>query len=370
MSRITLNGRRPDYVMIFSTIILVVFGLVMLASASSYAGQTKFGDSYYYLKHQIFYGLSFGIIGFIFAYNFYYQKYKKLALPGLLLIMFFLIMVFTPMGVRSGGAERWLNLGFITFQPSEFLKIVFLIYIAAWFSGKETRRTGFWGGLVPFLFISGIVSFLLFKQPTTSVIFILIPAAIAIYFVSGAKIIYVVGMIVVVPALIFSLIYLMHDYRWQRIQTFINPNTDIQQSGYHISQSLIAVGSGGWTGVGYGQSTTKISRLPEPMGDSIFAIIAEELGFIGVLIFMVPFMALVIRGFILARRTSDNFGKYLLTGFSALIGVQTFINIAAISGLIPMTGVPLPFISYGGTALAVFMTISGIMVNISRYSRG
>lgn len=360
------NESKPDYVIVFSTLALVVFGLVMLASASSDLSRVKFGDSYYILKHQLLFGFVPGIIGFLLASKINFQRYKKIAIGLLILSIISLVLVFTPLGFSSGGADRWLKIGSLTFQPSEFLKIIFIIYLAAWFSGNEERKKSFWKGFVPFLIISGVLSFLLIIQPSTSVVAILMVAAFAVYFVSGARLSYIFGAAILGIAVLLAISF-TSDYRWQRLKSYLNPTANTQTSGYHINQSLISIGSGGLTGVGYGQSSTKIHYLPEPIGDSIFAVIAEELGFIGSAAVIAAFLVLVMRGFILARKTGDMFARLLLVGFSVLIGFQAFVNIGAISGLLPLTGTPLPYISYGGTALAVYMTISGIMINISKY---
>ncbi len=360
-------GGAPDYLIILVTFFLVIFGLVMVASASSELAQKNFGDSYFYLKHQIYYGLSIGLVGFFFASKIYYKNYQKIAVPLLIFTIVGLILVFTPLGVKAGGASRWLQFGPLIFQPSEILKITFVAYLAAWLSGNEARKTGFWGGFVPFLVICGLVAALLILQPSTSVVAILMFTALGLYFISGARLSYIFGAIIL-GIMALALIAYSSPYRWQRIVGFLNPQENTQGTTYHINQSLIAIGSGGIFGVGYGQSTTKILYLPEPIGDSIFAVIGEEFGFVGAMVLVAAFLALVIRGFILSRRIYDGFGQLLLVGFSFLIGIQAFVHIGAISGLIPLTGIPLPYISYGGTALAVFMTISGIMVNISKYT--
>lgn len=358
---------KPDYLIIAITFLLVIFGLTMLASASSDLAEKKFGDSYFYLKHQILNGLSFGLLGFFVTSKMHYKKYQKLAAPLLFLCIVFLILIFTPLGFSAGGADRWLKIGPAIFQPSELLKISFIIYMAAWLSNKQERKNDFLKGFLPFLIISGIVSFLLIIQPSTSTVAILLASALGIYFMSGAKLKFIFGTILVC-LLGLALISAVTPYRMQRIMTFFQPEKNIQGTGFHLNQAQIAIGSGKIFGVGFGQSTTKLLFLPEPIGDSIFAVIAEEWGFIGAIMLIAAFLTLIIRGFILSRKINDEFGKLLLVGFSSLIAVQTFINIGAISGLLPLTGTPLPFISYGGTALAVFMTISGIMVNISKHA--
>jgi len=360
------NKREPDYVIILCTLILVVFGLIMLSSASSELGKIRFGDSYFYLKHQIIYGLLFGIIGYWFGSKFYYRYYQDFAVVMLVCNLVLLFLLFSPLGLTLGGATRWLALGPIVFQPSEFLKITFIIYIASWL-GKSFRQKSFFGGFLPFMLISGIVAGTLIFQPATSIAVILLATALIVYFISGARISYIFGAIILGLILLAAIIYAT-PYRWERIKSFINPTVNMQSSSYQINQSLIAIGSGRLTGVGFGKSTTKLYYLPQPIDDSIFAVIAEELGFIGAILFIAVLIIFIVRIFILAYKNPDNFGKLLLAGFGSLIAIQAFMHIGAISGIIPLTGVPLPFISYGGTALTIFMTISGIIVNISKHT--
>ena len=295
----------PDYVIILSTFFLVIFGLVMLASASSYLGQTKFGDSYYYLKHQLMYGLSIGLVGFIATSMIYYRRYEKIAIFLLILSIALLVLVFTPMGSNSSGADRWIKIGPVNFQPSELLKITFIIYLAAWLGKNIERAKSFAGGFLPFLVISAIIAGLLIKQPATSAVVILMFTGLAIYFVSGARISYILGTIIVGAAALAMIIYIT-PYRFNRVMTFLNPDADLQAAGYHINQAKIAIGSGGLLGVGYGESTTKMRYLPEPIGDSIFAVIAEELGFVGGTTFILVFFILVFKIFWLARRVLIN----------------------------------------------------------------
>ena len=357
----------PDYVIVICSFLLVIIGLAMLTSASSDRGQLKFGDSYFYLKHQLIYGLSLGIILFIAASKIYYRYLQTFAIPLLIINFIFLIMVFTPLGVSSGGANRWIQFGPIAFQPSELLKITFVAYLASWLSTRSNREHDFWGGYVPFLALIGITALLLVFQPSTSIAFILIMTALVMYFSSGAKISYIVGTLIL-GAAAFILISYLTPYRWQRLMTYFDQESNTRTTSYQVNQAKNAIGSGGLWGVGYGQSTTKLRSLPQPIDDSIFAIIAEEIGFVGSSFIIMLFTLIALRSFILAKRAPDKFGQLLFVGFGALITIQTFMHIGAISGLIPLTGVPLPFISYGGTALAIFMGISGIMVNISKYT--
>lgn len=358
---------RPDYLIVFSILFLVIFGLVMLASASSHLGKTKFDDSYYYLKHQLLFGFLLGVFGFFAGYKIYYRNYEKMAVVMMAISIALLVLVFTPLGFSSGGADRWLKIGPVSFQPSELLKITFIIYLAAWLGSGSERNRNFWHGFVPFLIFSAIVAGLLVKQPATSTVVILMLTALIIYFVSGAKWSYIFGTLGAGLLALVLIIYIT-PYRFNRIMNFINSESNPLSGGYHINQAKIAIGSGGIWGVGYGQSTTKIKYLPEPIGDSIFAVIAEELGFAGSLALVGAFVLLVTKTLLLARKAPDRFAKLLLIGFASLIAIQAFVNIGAISGLIPLTGTPLPFISYGGTALAVFMTMGGIIANISKSS--
>ncbi|MEK9179900.1 MAG: putative peptidoglycan glycosyltransferase FtsW [Patescibacteria group bacterium] len=361
-------GHRPDYFLMAVVFIITVFGLVMLSSASSEIGKAQFNDSYYYIKHQITRGLSFGVVGFLLGYLIYYQRWRKFALPLLIFGLIGLTLVFSGLGLEVRGSNRWVNLGPLSFQPGELMKLAFLVYLAAWLSNpKAERAKNFVEGLLPFMLISGLVAVLLLLQPATSTMVILLGAGLVMYFSSGAKFKYIAGA-VALGILVLAVVIYATPYRRARIITFLNPAADTQGESYHINQALIAIGSGGLTGVGYGQSATKASYLPTPIDDSIFAVIAEELGFIGAAFVITLFAMLTIRLFWLAKNTRDNFGRLLLVGFGSIIALQSFTNMAAISGIVPLTGVPLPFISFGGTALAAFLTMSGMALNVSKYT--
>jgi cell division protein FtsW len=360
-------GRRPDYFLLALVFILTLSGLVILASASSELGKIRFNDSYYYLKHQVLYGLSIGLAGFIAAFFINYQIYKKLALWFLLGNILLLIMVFIPhVGVSSGGASRWLNIGGFLFQPAELLKLSFLLYLAAWISGKQTSRMkDFMSGALPFFIICGAVAVLLLLQPATSTVVILITSGLIMYFESGARITHLIGF-GAVGAIGLLIVIWATPYRMKRIMTFIHPDKDTQGTSYQINQALITIGSGNIFGVGYGQSTSKVNYLPAPLDDSIFAIAAQELGFVGAASIVLFFGMLVWRLMYLAKGARDKFGHVILTGFASIIALQSLVHMGSISGILPLTGVPLPFVSYGGTALAVFLTMMGVAGNISR----
>jgi len=358
----------PDYVFIGLVMALTLFGLVMLTSASSDLAQVRFGNSYYYLNHQIIFGLSFGIVGFLVGTFLYYRRWERWATFLLVVTIALLMLVFSPLGFTAKGASRWLTFGELTVQPGEILKLTFLIYLSAWIGKSAKRGKSLTEGFLPFLVLIGFVTLLLMLQPSTTTAVIIFLAALVMYFTAGARFKFVVAA-VLLAGLALSVIIYITPYRFQRVVSFFNPDVNELEEGYHINQSLIAIGSGGVFGVGYGKSTTKLRYLPEPIGDSIFAVIAEEFGFVGASLLTLVFLGLIWRGLRIARSVSDNFGRLLVTSFISLIGIQAFINIAAISGLIPLTGVPLPFISFGGTSLAVFLTMSGIIVNVSRYRR-
>jgi cell division protein FtsW len=366
--RVFKTGHHPDYFLWALVALLTVAGLLILASASSELGKLKFNDPYYYLKHQLTYGLSVGIVGFLIGLKLHYQLWRKWALILLLFNIALLVMVFTGFGREAGGASRWLQLGPMTFQPSELLKITFVIYLAAWFSNpKINRAKDFGSGLLPFFAICTIIGGLLIIQPATSTVAILLAAGAIVYFLSGVPLRYIfsVGFL---AAAVFGLLIWSTPYRMQRVLDFLNPERDALGSGYQATQALIAVGSGGVFGMGYGKSTSKATTLPTPVDDSIFAVAAQELGFVGASSLVVLFGLLVFRLFWLARNVRDRFGHLILAGFGSVIALQSLTNMAAMSGLLPLTGVPLPFISYGGTALAVFLTMSGIALNISKYT--
>jgi cell division protein FtsW len=367
VSRRTRAGS-PDYFLMAVFAILFIFGLAMLASASSDLGKMQFNNSYYYIEHQLLYGVSIGIVGFLVAYKVNYQKWRKVAFVLLLISLVFLVLVFTPLGSLVNSTNRWLRFGPVSFQPAELMKLTYIMYLAAWLANTRFKRsTDFQSGLLPFAIVSGLIGILLILQPATSTVAILLVSGLVVYFVSGAPLKYIFGIIGVALVLVTAVIAVT-PYRRARIEGFLDKSSNTQGQNYQVDQALIAIGSGGVTGVGYGQSATKASYLPAPIDDSIFAVIAEELGFIGASFLVLLFALLTFRLFWLARNMSDQFGRLLLIGFGTVIALQAFVNMASISGIIPLTGVPLPFVSYGGTALAIFITMAGITLNISKYA--
>ncbi|PIR97825.1 MAG: stage V sporulation protein E [Candidatus Colwellbacteria bacterium CG10_big_fil_rev_8_21_14_0_10_42_22] len=359
--------KRLDYLIFFSFIILVFgVGLAALTSASSDLGKSsEFNDPYHFLKDQLLWGVGVGSLGFMAGYLINYRIYKKLSPIILIGSVVLLLLLFTPLGASSGGAQRWLLIGLFAIQPSELLKLTMVLFFAAWLSKPHsTREQSIPDGLIPFLSILGFISLILLFQNSTSAAFIIGVTILILYFASGARLSFILA-IVLISMTIFASFIVATPYRYERIKSFMNPTEDIQGSAYQINQALTVIGSGGWTGVGYGGSNAK-KFLPERMGDSIFAIIAEEVGFIGAMMVIFVYLLLIIGGFIASRHVRDKFGKLILVGLSAVIGTQTFVHIASASALIPTTGVPLPFVSYGNFSLVVFMTMVGIMLNVHK----
>lgn len=351
--------KKIDIVLLAIVIMLTLFGLVMIYEASSFIAFKDFGDKYRYIKDQTLWA----ILGFVGLTFFSYFDYKKLYNFSLLLLIgaiIMLIMVFIPgMGVLLLGARRWINLRFFLLQPAEFVKLALTIYLAAWFTTKEKGR------LLAFSMLMGIVLFLIMAEPDMGTAGIILFEAIFIYFLSGGSIGHFLLLIPVVAFGGFMLI-ILEPYRMSRLVAFLNVGKSLDGSSYHVKQILIAFGMGGITGVGFGNSLQKYAYLPENTTDSIFAIIAEEIGLLGSLILIIFFVLFVWRGFSIAIRCQDKFGKLLAGGITSFLAVQMLINLGAQTALLPLTGVPLPFISYGGSALIVDLCSVGILLNISR----
>lgn len=363
-----MSSHKPDYILILTVFVLAVFGLVMISSASVVSSKSDFGDSYYYLKHQIFYGFIPGLLGFLILQKIPYTNFKKWALLLFLINLILLILVFVPgLGANYGGAKSWLKIGPISFQPSEIIKLTFILYLASWFSTHQNLLKDFKLMFLPFALLIGIMAFLLILQPDIGTLgLIIIPAAI-MYFLAGGSLRYILLMIAAGVSGLFILIKLA-PYRLQRLLVFLNPQIDPLGIGYQINQALLAVGTGGILGLGLGHSRQKFNYLPEVKGDSIFAVIAEELGLIGGIFLLGLLVWLMFRCFKIARNTPDRFSQLTIYGIISWIMIQSIINIGANLSLLPLTGVPLPFISYGGTALAIEMAAMGIIVSISKYS--
>ncbi len=359
--------RHVDYPLLTIALILLGAGLVVISSASVVISQKNFGTPYYYLLHQGFAAvIGLGALAITQAIS--YRVWRKLALPLLVLSLLVVAAVFLPpFGYSFGGARRWLNLGPVSIQPSELLKLSLILYLASWLDRKKGQSKGFTTAFVPFLVIVGLVGTLLVLEPDIGTLIVVGGVATILYFLGGGKLTQLVTL-AILAAVALTAIIQVAPYRVNRLLVFLNPTLDPQGIGYHVSQALIAIGSGGFWGRGFGQSIQKFNYLPEPIGDSVFAVIIEEFGFVGGLALAATYFAFLLRSMTIARRAPDFFSKLLVAGFASIIIFQAFINMAAISGLLPLTGIPLPFISYGGTSLVATLAMVGIMLNISRHT--
>lgn len=312
------------------------------------------------------------IIGIGTAYVASSLHYKYLRRYTLAFLLFSIVLtagVFIPgIGIEHGGARRWIEIAGFSFQPAELLKIAFVIYTAAFFATVKERVQTFSHGLLPLFALLGIAGFLLLLQPDTDTFVVLFLAMFSMFLVAGGRLRHV-GSMILLCALVLGMLVLSRPYLKERVATFFNPAADPQGAGYQIQQSLIAIGSGGLTGKGFGQSVQKFSYLPEPIGDSIFAVAAEEFGFVGGVILILLFLALLLRGLRICARAPDLFSRLLSIGIVILIGASAFMNIASMLAIIPLSGLPLAFVSHGGTALVITLLEAGILLNISRYQR-
>lgn len=354
-------------IMLFACIML--FGLIMLASASQVIGMDNFHDPYYYLKHQFFLSAVPGSAILIIAAHIPYYHLKKIATAFLVFSIILLILVFIPgTGYGHGGANRWLSFRAISFQPSEIAKLGIVIFFAAWFAERKKIVRNFYYTFLPFLFYLGAFVLLIALQPDIGTISVLVISSLAIYWVAGLKYIHLFALLLI-AILSFGILIYAAPYRLNRITTYFKPHEDKLGASYQINQSLIAIGSGGLIGLGFGKSKQKYQYLPEVVGDSIFSVIAEELGFILTSFFVFAYVYFILTGLRIAARARDDFGKYLATGIVVWFGYQTFVNMGAMVKLLPLTGLPLPFVSYGGSALMISMFAFGILLNISRYEK-
>jgi len=357
---------RADYTLAIVVFALIVLGLIMISSASVVISFERTGGNYYYLNRQLVF-MAIGIVAMIVFSLIDYRLWRKLALPLMIAALFFLAIVLLPyFASPSHGANRWIIYGPFNFQPSEFAKLAILIYLSGWLARRKDDVKSFTRGFLPFIFILAIVIFLVMREPDLGTMAIIAGSAAIVFFVAGASWIHVVlgagSGILVILALILSA-----PYRLSRLFTFLNPGTDPSGAGYQIKNAMIAIGSGGWWGLGFGNSRQKYLYLPEAHTDAIFAVIVEEIGFLRASSIIILFVLLGYRGYKIAREAPDDFGKYLATGITTWFILQAFVNLAAILGLIPLTGVPLPFISYGGSSLVISLAAVGILLNISKF---
>ncbi len=361
------KGGKPDYIFLIILGIIVLFGLVALASASSVYSYQRWENTYHIVVHQILFGLLPGIVLFLFFYLINYRLWLRFNFFWLILTIILLASVFIPgLGAKFGTAKSWIDIFGFSFQPSEFAKLTFAIFLAGWcFRKGKDKIYDFSYGFIPFVFYLGAVCALVLAQPDLGTMLVFVAASIIIFYTAGAKLSHLgwLGLSGLAAVIILAF---KKNYLLNRFLSYINPAADPQGIGYQINQALLAIGSGGLFGRGYGNSEQKFAYLPEVIGDSIFAIIAEELGFIIVVLVIFLFAFLMYRGFKIAKLATDEYGKYIAAGIIGWLSFQACLNIAVISGLAPLTGIPLPFISFGGTALAASLAAAGLLLNISK----
>lgn len=357
-----------DYLTLGIVLLLLVFGLLALSSASSVLSYERFGNNTYYFFRQVGFGLIPGLILMYFVSRTDYHIWQKLS-PLLVLVgIGLLIAVFLPgIGFSVGSSQSWINLKFFLFQPAEFVKLAIIFYLASWYDKRSQHAQDLYYGFLPSLLIVGLIAGLILLQPDLGTMIVLIAIAATMFFIGGVKIRYLAS----TGAFSLLVIYIMikaAPYRAARILAFFNPDVDTRGISYQINQALLAIGSGGLWGYGLGQSRQKYNYLPEAIGDSIFAVMSEELGFIRMIIILLLFLFLAFRGFKIARNAPDTFGKLVAVGITSWIILQAIVNIGGITAILPLTGIPLPFISYGSSALAVSLVGVGVLLNISRFS--
>ncbi len=363
------NSSSYDRLLIGLVIGLSLFGLAMLLSASGPASYQQYSDPLHFVRRQVLLGLLPGAIAFFILSRLDYRKLRSLAFPALIASIVLLVLVFLPgIGLKLGGSSSWIRIGSVAVQPSEFVKLAFLVYAAAWLSGRKESDARSLEDNMAFLGALGVIILLLVLQPDTGSMSVIALTSLLMYFASGAPVVWFAALGALGLAGLFLLIKLT-PYRATRFMTFLHPELDPQGVGYQINQALLAVGSGGFFGLGYGQSRQKYLYLPEVQGDSIFAVIGEELGFFLTVLFLAAAGLLVWRCFLAAKRAPDGFGRYLAIGAGSWIGVQAFVNVASMIGLIPMTGVTLPFVSYGNSATVSLFAALGVVASVSRLGR-
>lgn len=357
-----------DFDLLILLVLISLFGLMMVYSSSFTFSILEYGDSTHFFKKQLTWVL-LGFVLFIIASFFPYKLYGKYVAYMVFITIILLILVLIPgIGIERNFATRWLKIGPLLFQPSEIAKLVMIVYFAKVYTNKRDKIHSFRQGLMPPLIMLAIVFILITQQPDLGTALSLIVACGAILLISGARWYHLTGLLTIAVSGILILAFTV-DYRMDRIISFTNPFADPAGEGFQLINSYIAISSGGLTGLGLGNSVQKLGYLPEAHTDFIMAIIVEELGIIGVVAVISFYVLLLLKGFSIFKRTPDYFGKYLAFGLIVLVSFQAVLNLASVSGMIPITGITLPFISYGGTSILVMFIAMGILNNISMHAK-
>ena len=360
------NKSSIDLTLLVVTLLLISIGLIMIFSASWPEGMEKFEDEYFFIRRQALFAI-LGLGEIFIASIFPYKKIEKLSGPIFLVALVLCLLIFTPLGRERNNARRWLYLG-IEFMPSDIMKLASIIFLSARLKCKKTLN-GFFSDLVPMLIWVLLPCGLILLQKDLSTTITLAGSLMSMIFIAGMKISHLILMLILgFLALVLAIIDKDNAYRMVRIKNYTDPFANLHGGGWQVANSLMALGTGGIFGSGIGKSRQKFFYLPEAQNDFIFAIIGEELGLVGGIIILTLFSILIARGVTIAVKSKDPFARYMATGITALIAIQSLINLGVVTGLIPPTGIPLPFISYGGTSLLVNMASIGILLNLSRYT--
>jgi len=360
---------RLDKVFFFIVVALVSTGLLIFTSAALSILAEDPKQFYRLLLSQYVFGLIGGLVTGYLAYRIPYTFWKRHGIALFALSIISTALVFIPgLGVSNGGARRWISFGGISVQPAEFLKVGFIIFASAWYARVYRKVSNVRYGIIPLLGMLTLVGGVLLAQPDTGTFLVIAGTGVIMYFVSGARIKDLI--ILILMGLVgSSLLIATRPYLLSRINTFLNPANDPQGSSYQVRQAHIALGSGGLWGRGYGQSVQKFNYLPEPIGDSVYAVLGEEVGFLGTMSVLLLFLGFALRGLHIARRAPNMYARLLVIGCVVMIVVQSFLNIASILGVFPLTGLPLMFISHGGTSLMVGLICVGLILNVSQYKK-
>jgi cell division protein FtsW len=359
----------PDFLLLILTLLLLAVGMIMVYSASAAWATFKFdGDSFFFAKRQLLFA-GLGVVAMFFIMNIDYWTWRTWAKLVLIICFVLLVLVLIPgVGLMRGGARSWIGVGAFSIQPSEFMKLAMIAFLAKYLSENQKKITSFKKGLLPSLSLVFFAFGMIMLQPDLGTGTVMVGTCMVMIFVAGGRISHFVGLGLIGVAGFVGLI-LSAPYRIKRITSFLDPWEDPLGSGFQIIQSLYAIGPGGLMGLGLGKSRQKFFYLPEPQTDFIFAIIAEELGFIGGSLIILLFALLLWRGVRIALGAPDLFGSFLAIGIISMIAIQVIINIGVVIGLMPVTGITLPFLSYGGSSLTLMLMAVGVLLNISRYAR-
>lgn len=357
---------RVDKPLLITIVILLFSGLVIFSSAALGVLASNEVKFFAVIKTQLIYALLGGGIALCIGVLIPYQVYKKYAYVLFVLALLLTVSVFIPgLSRYHGGAHRWIDIGSFSLQPSEALKFAFVVVVAYWCAMYRNQFKNWKYGFLPYFVGIGIVSVILLAQPDFGTYMVIAGASFITYFVGGARKRHI-QYLLMCGIVGFILLILVRPYMLERVKTFINKTHDPRGSSWQLNQSLIALGGGGLTGRGFGQSVQKFNYLPEPIGDSIFAVLGEELGFLGSMYLIILYGIVSIRGYIIAKVAGDQFGRLLATGIVSIILIQCTLNIASMLGILPLTGVPLPLVSHGGTALMAALFELGVLLNISK----